>query len=66
MYKCNCCGGEFSNSNVEVDHIKPVVDPAKGFKDWNTFIKRLYCEQDNLQVLCKPCHKQKSKEEKEK
>jgi len=23
----------------------------------------LYCEADNLQVLCKPCHKQKTAEE---
>ena len=64
MYRCAACALEFSNANVEVDHVQPVVDPAKGFKDWNTFIKRLFCEANNLQVLCKPCHKEKTKKEK--
>lgn len=63
-YKCARCKEEFSSSNIEVDHIIPVVDPAKGFTTWDEYIARLYCEEDNLQVLCKPCHKEKTKEEK--
>lgn len=51
--------------NIFVDHIKPVVDPAVGFVDWNTIIERMFCEIDNLQVLCKECHDIKSKEETE-
>jgi hypothetical protein len=47
--------------NVSVDHISPVVDPTSGFIDWNMFICRLYCETDNLQVLCKDCHDKKTK-----
>lgn len=49
--------------NVFVDHIKPVVDPDIGFEDWNKYIEGLFCEKDNLQVLCKDCHKEKTKEE---
>tara|TARA_R110000824_G_scaffold52818_1_gene146640 strand:+ start:10 stop:378 length:369 start_codon:yes stop_codon:yes gene_type:complete len=49
--------------NVFVDHIEPVVDPAVGFKDWDTYIGRMFCEQVNLQVLCKACHDVKSSEE---
>jgi len=64
-YRCARCLGEFTSTNVEVDHIQPVVDPEKGFKDWNTFIRRLFCDEKNLQVLCKPCHKIKTKEENE-
>lgn len=64
-YVCAGCDQEFTSTNIEVDHIVPVVDPKKGFKDWNTYIKRLFCEKQNLQVLCKPCHKQKTKEEKQ-
>jgi len=63
-YKCCSCGGEFSAKNVQVDHISPVVDPDKGFIDWDTFIENLFCEPENLQVLCLVCHKAKSAEEK--
>lgn len=50
--------------NVFVDHIIPVVGPG-GFTSWDEFISNLYCEVDNLQVLCKACHDAKSKAEKE-
>lgn len=49
--------------NVYVDHIEPVVDPVTGFVDWNTYIERLLCEEENLQVLCKRCHDRKSEQE---
>ncbi len=62
-YLCAICNLDFPATQVQVDHIKPVVDPKKGFKDWNTFIKNLFCEVKNLQVVCKPCHKIKSKRE---
>jgi 5-methylcytosine-specific restriction endonuclease McrA len=28
--------------------------------DWNTYIVRLFVTKDQLQVLCKPCHKEKT------
>lgn len=65
-YLCNACKQEFTSKDVEVDHISPVVDPATGFVDWDTFIGRLYCPKENLQVICKPCHKIKTKEERKK
>jgi len=65
-YRCASCGGEFTSSNIEVDHISPVVDPDIGFIDWNTFIDRLYCPKENLQVLCTSCHKEKTNEERKK
>lgn len=60
-YKCNGCNKEFTRKDIEVDHISPVV--LDEFIDWNTYIERLFCEQENLQVLCKPCHKKKSLKE---
>jgi hypothetical protein len=48
--------------NVFVDHIAPVVG-GTGFTSWDDFIEGLYCEVDNLQVLCKSCHDAKSKTE---
>jgi 5-methylcytosine-specific restriction endonuclease McrA len=65
-YRCNNCLQEFTQKDVEVDHINPVVDPDLGFTSWDDFIDRLYCEADNLQVLCKACHSEKSKQEKTK
>jgi 5-methylcytosine-specific restriction endonuclease McrA len=64
LYKCAKCKKLFSASNVQVDHISPVVDPKVGFKTWDVYISRLYCTIENLQVMCKPCHSKKSKKEK--
>ena len=62
-YRCASCQEEFTSTNVEVDHISPVVSVGDGFIDWNIFIERLFCPIENLQVLCKPCHRKKTKEE---
>ena len=60
-YLCECCGLEFPAKDVQVDHILPVVDPAKGFISWDVYIERMFCDKDNLQVLCKTCHDAKTK-----
>jgi 5-methylcytosine-specific restriction endonuclease McrA len=61
-YVCASCEKEFPIKQVQVDHKRPVVD-KDGFKDWETYIDKLFCESSNLQVLCVPCHKAKSKKE---
>lgn len=65
MYKCNKCKQKFPATDVQVDHRKPVVS-ITGFTSWDDFIHSLFCEEDNLQVLCKSCHKIKSKLERQK
>ncbi len=50
-------------NNSIVDHIQPVVDPRVGFVDWNTLIKRLFCEADGFQLLCHECHSAKTADE---
>jgi hypothetical protein len=48
-------------SNVEVDHITPAVDPIKGRTTWDEFIHRLLdVTEKELQVLCVPCHQEKT------
>lgn len=64
-YACASCGEDFPAKEVQVDHKVPVVDPTQGFINWDTYIPRLFCEKENLQVLCKGCHDVKTKEEKE-
>ncbi len=65
-YKCAKCKKQFVATGVQVDHKDPVVCPEKGFESWDVFIERLFCEVDNLQVLCKTCHSIKTKEERKK
>ena len=60
-YVCNKCNMKFKSDEVQVDHIAPVVDKSTGFIDWNTYMSRLFCDINNLQVLCKRCHKIKTK-----
>ena len=59
-YRCNKCNEEYPAKLVQVDHIEPI-----GFnRTWDEFINGLYCERDNLQVLCVTCHKEKTLKEK--
>jgi len=63
VFKCAHCSNDFKRTEVQVDHIVPVINPKKGFEDWNTYIARLFCGIANLQVLCKPCHIEKTNKE---
>jgi 5-methylcytosine-specific restriction endonuclease McrA len=74
VYLCNGCKEEVTTTivvdgkrmkNIFCDHVAPVVDPTTGFSGWDEFVNRLFCEKENLQVLCKVCHDKKSKEERE-
>jgi 5-methylcytosine-specific restriction endonuclease McrA len=60
-FKCKVCSGEFPAKGVQVDHTTPI---GVG-RTWDEFIDGLFCEKDNLQVLCLDCHKEKTKKEKE-
>ena len=56
-YKCEICEELFTSKEIEVHHKIPVIDKEVGFENWDIYIQRLFCEVENLQVLCKPCHK---------
>jgi 5-methylcytosine-specific restriction endonuclease McrA len=71
-YLCNGCKQIVPNSFVHdgkrkkgifVDHVNPVINPLTGFTTWDDFINRLFCEEDNLQLLCYTCHNTKTAEE---
>lgn len=47
---------------VELDHLEMVVD-FDGFKDWNTYIERLFCDEDKYQVLCSSCHADRTRKQ---
>ena len=58
-YRCEMCESWFKTKDIEVDHINS-AGSLKCFDDLPGFCERLFCEIDNLQVLCKTCHKEKS------
>lgn len=62
LYECARCKDEFTTSQVSVDHIKP-CGSLRNIDDLPVFATNLFCEQDNLQVLCKKCHYEKTMEE---
>lgn len=62
-YRCASCNGVFPSANIAVDHIEPVVATQEGFVSWDVFIERLFCEAEGLQVVCKPCHAEKTANE---
>tara|TARA_R110000824_G_scaffold344886_1_gene531560 strand:- start:24921 stop:25337 length:417 start_codon:yes stop_codon:yes gene_type:complete len=73
IYRCNGCKEEIPKTtphpetrkrvnNVHVDHINPVV-PVTGWVSWDDCINNMFCEEDNLQVLCSKCHKEVTAEE---
>jgi hypothetical protein len=55
-YECNACHEQFPAKEVQVNHITPVI-PVSGFDSWDGVVERMFCEKDNLEVLCIPCHK---------
>lgn len=62
-YQCNTCKQWFPDKKINVDHIIGAGSLNCG-ADLPGFVERLFCEQDNLQVLCTECHDKKTKLEK--
>ena len=59
-YLCNSCKRWFPDKQINVDHIVGAGSLNCG-QDLPGFVDRLFCEQDNLQVLCTTCHDHKTK-----
>jgi 5-methylcytosine-specific restriction endonuclease McrA len=58
--KCNGCGKQCTRRGWDLDHIKPLLE-QKGLKedelDWT------YYGLDNMQTLCRPCHREKTNQD---
>lgn len=56
---CDGCGEShlLKDKDLEVDHIVE-VGPFEG--NFDTYVRKLYCRQDNLQALCFTCHSKKT------
>lgn len=67
VYKCAKCKKQFKKKDIAIDHVAPVIDVKTGFTSFDKYIKRLFCHDKGLQVLCNTgkdsCHKIKTKKE---
>ena len=72
MYRCSITNKLFPASEMQVDHIDPVVPEKWGRKtkwlgyNWNDLLPRLFCPKEGLQAVSKAAHKAKTKEENDK
>jgi 5-methylcytosine-specific restriction endonuclease McrA len=64
-YQCNKCKNWFPDKQIAVDHKVPAGSLNSG-DDLKGFVERLFCEVEDLQVLCTGCHDVKTKLEKTK
>lgn len=69
--QCEVCEEWVGSTKIAIDHIDPVV-PPNGFPEhmdmWeriSVFMKRLWCEKENLQRICDDCHDKKTKNERD-
>ena len=64
-FKCAACGEWFMSKDVQIDHIVGAGSLKCG-NDLKGFVERLTPESPKaFQILCKPCHKIKTKIEKD-
>ena len=63
-YQCAECLAWFPDKKINVDHIIP-AGTLRCANDLPGFVERLFCEVDNLQVLCTTCHDKKTQNEKQ-
>lgn len=61
-YKCAVCKKFHKATQVQVDHIIP-CGSLNCYEDLPRFVSTLFCEEDNLQVICIECHNQKTNQE---
>ena len=64
-YQCAECLNWFPDKKINVDHRIP-AGTLRCANDLPGFVERLFCEIDNLQVLCTTCHDKKTQDEKSK
>lgn len=62
---CKKCKKVVHYKAGQMDHVKPVVDPKKGWEGFDAFVERLLVEERGFQFLCDQCHKEKTRKENE-
>ena len=60
MYICEDCGKAYDVKSINIHH-KIECGDLKSFDDISGFVRRLFCDSKDLQVLCDNCHDKKHK-----
>ena len=60
---CSVCGEVSPKYKMQVDHQDPVVEIHSSLEQmtWDELVDRIWCERNNLTVMCISCHTSKSK-----
>lgn len=60
---CQACLTPTPTYLMQLDHNDPIIPIDTTLEDmtWDTVIDRIWCEENNLVPLCKPCHLTKTK-----
>jgi 5-methylcytosine-specific restriction endonuclease McrA len=63
--RCSVCAKNFPLYKLNIDHIDsivPVMIPGK-IMSFIMFYSRVFCDENNLQIICPTCHDKKSSKE---
>lgn len=76
VYRCVKCTDLYEQKFTQMDHIEPIIPVTgwpeapksdlydhRGMPDMNVLVYRCFVAPEKYQVLCKPCHKEKSRNE---
>lgn len=56
LYKCAHCKVDYDRKEIEVNHIISAA-PLEGWDSWDTIIDRMFTTKENLEAICKGCHR---------
>jgi hypothetical protein len=59
-YRCEHCKGIFRATEIKRDHIKPIISVDEAENSTDDILKRAFCDEKGLALLCKSCHDSKS------
>lgn len=62
---CANCRENFLRNEIDIDHIEPCIplDRSASSMSLKEIYNRTFTSVNNLQILCKPCHKIKNSQE---
>ncbi len=69
--RCESCLKPEAISNTTVDHVIPLIPPDSSWEEmtlqfsWEELISKIWCNIENLQLLCSTCHDLKTSLERE-
>lgn len=60
--RCNDCEKPTPRYLMQVDHMSPIIPLTTTLEamEWTEVVDRTWCQENNLNPICKPCHKLKT------